>query len=165
MAVTYIVSDIKVIYLCSMWKMSDNRFVKAMMLVCVIMQMLAFMPHHHHGTGQEACMNYAHLVSGGCLNDLCDGSHAPRQHDVLCPYSHMAVASQNEREEAVPEISDDHDHDCCGCGLCVSDMVIDDSAVRFRVDIQEYGRPGGVETYMTAYLAAALPCRAPDCMG
>lgn len=147
-----------------MWKMGDNRFVKAMMLVCMVMQMLAFMPHHHHGVSHGACMDYTHLLSGNCLNDLCDGSHTPSRHDALCPYSHM-TADRQSREEVVPEFSGDHDHDRCGCGVCVADMAIDDSEVRFRVDIQEYGRPESVGSYMTDYLVAALPCRAPDYMG
>ncbi|MFR7708762.1 MAG: hypothetical protein ACLUZZ_06770 [Alistipes inops] len=58
--------------------MGNNRFAKTVLLLCVLMQAVALMPHHHHGDPTAVCLNYSHINGANPCRNVCTGtgSHA-----------------------------------------------------------------------------------------
>mgnify|MGYP006976537564 CR=1 FL=1 len=51
----------KGVFLREMRHLGNNRFAKTVLLLCVLMQAVALMPHHHHGDPTAVCLNYSHI--------------------------------------------------------------------------------------------------------
>lgn len=143
-----------------------HNLFKYILLVCVLMQAVALMPHHHHGDSNAVCLNYIHLNADSC-GDVCSDGHNHNNADLpysTCSSYNIVVAQPESRNNEVDEVLS-VDLPDCGCGLCVS--VFD--AERFvakSVELPSYVKGDDIhKSYLRIYLAAARPCRAPDFIG
>lgn len=110
-----------------MLKMKENILVRALLMLCILMQCVAIMPHHHHGSSEVACINPLHCT------DPAEGKEC--HGDAPCPahnHSHDApltnccfkqiVSAQPQREQEHIEV--------CLCDLhCKAEFVVDNSAI------------------------------------
>lgn len=76
-------------YICYvMIKMNDSKMVRFLLLLCIFMQCVVSMPHHHHKDVEGACINITHVV-GRHLDSCAEGgckSHAQRHdHNATSP--------------------------------------------------------------------------------
>lgn len=138
-----------------------------MLVVCVVMQMVALMPHHHHSGNPSPCVNAAHvwnLASDAC-GDRCEGGHDDHDHDHDSPVaacgSFRMVILQPERERtevsaaemALPTGATDI-FCASGCLKCMAREVAD----IFR----EISPAPEAVPLITDYITEAIPPRAPD---
>lgn len=142
-----------------------NRFFKAVLLVCVIMQAVALMPHHHHADSETVCLNYTHVSHDG-ESDVCakDHDHSKAHPYTSCNSYNIVVAQPEYRNDDMEEVVSDLPD--CGCGICVTELI----AEIFNGDIADEAvddvtHTGESESYLRVYLATARPTRAPDFIG
>lgn len=145
---------------------------KLLMGLCLVMQALFLLPHHHHGDDEMPCLNIMHCLEAGSDSrpdspsegDGKHGSFGEHSHDsegkecsmndigqLRIDFDSMRSASQNGASAqclAVFTVGSDDDT----CGHCHLDSVLDLSIRRNR----------GIPSVHIAYIAQALPPRAPS---
>lgn len=73
----------------------------ALVLLCSLMQLVATMPHHHHGDSEVVCLNYLHLNHDhhDCHSAGHDHSH---QHSTICGTTTLELAEPELRTLKAP---------------------------------------------------------------
>ncbi len=147
-----------------MRRLGNSCFAKTVLLLCVLMQAVALIPHHHHATATAVCLNYAHLYKANPCGSICTGSNAHHTQPYASCLSHgITVAQPQQEEDGIEEPAADHAPDC-GCAACTADFETFVTHNRTETAFHGYGRHSDPEPYIRIYLTDALPCRAPDFM-
>jgi len=144
--------------------LGNKGVTKLVLLLCVLMQAVALMPHHHHGDSAIACLGYGHRAESEACHTPCSNHTSHATVPFPSCLSHSITATQPEpRAEAAEEIATDHSP-ACGCPCCTESSFSFTLGVLLQVVLQT--REGGprIEPYLRSYLTDALPCRAPDFM-
>lgn len=149
----------------------DKKVLKLLMGLCLVMQALFLLPHHHHGGDEVPCLDVMHCLEAGSdargdspAEDGKHGSSGEHSHDsegkkcsmndieqLRIDSDSLRGASQNGASAmslAVFTVGSDDD----ACGHCHLDSVLDLSIRRNR----------GIPSVHIAYIAQALPPRAPS---
>ena len=149
-----------------MWNIGRNKLMQVFLLACVMMQVVALMPHHHHGDSDAVCLNYTHL-SASTAGDCCGDVHLGDSHDhsgtpfTACTTAGNLVIAQPEfRDNSATEIVADLPD--CGCGACVIDDTVFALEQITAGILSAYRLHPEAEPYLRIYLTDATPCRAPD---
>lgn len=144
--------------------MGNSIFAKLILLLCVSMQVVAVLPHHHHGESVHLCLDAGHAVVDEEPGGL-SVAHLPHSRSYAVCASHGIVMARPEfRDDAVREAVTDHFPGCC-CPCCFSDVAAFISENRVEAFLNGYSRQSDPEPFLRTYLTDALPCRAPDFMG
>lgn len=161
-----------------MFRMNGSKIVRAALILCVLMQVVAMTPHHHHAGDESVCLNYFHLNDGVEHDGCCDSASQAHGHDGCCddhghdndPFttcnSHNLVITQPERErpETEVQVSVIIHPDNCFCGICgnLTDIAISEAASALTT-VEYLTRPD-IEPSLIRYISTALSPRAPDFM-
>ena len=90
----------KGVFLREMRHLGNNRFAKTVLLLCVLMQAVALMPHHHHGDPTAVCLNYSHINGANPCRNVCTGTGSHNTQPYASCASHsLTVAQPQPREE------------------------------------------------------------------
>lgn len=147
-----------------MRKVSGNKFIQVFLVLCVAMQVVALMPHHHHGDGEGACVNFFHVYGepdAGCGGG-CQGDHEHEHPPYHACTAHQLVIAQPERQqsEAVEEsitLPDD-----CRCGYCTSPEEFRIALYCTQILSEEYRHRPDVVPILMRYVSTVGLTRAPD---
>ena len=104
----------KGVFLREMRHLGNNRFAKTVLLLCVLMQAVALMPHHHHGDLTAVCLNYSHINGANPCRNVCTGTGSHTQPYASCASHSLTVAQPQPREEGLEEAVAAHSPEC-GC--------------------------------------------------
>lgn len=108
----------KGVFLREMRHLGNNRFAKTVLLLCVLMQAVALMPHHHHGDPTAVCLNYSHINGANPCRNVCTGTGSHNTQPYASCASHsLTVAQPQPREEGLEEAVAAHSPEC-GCLSC-----------------------------------------------
>lgn len=152
----------------------DKKVFKVLMGLCLAMQVMALVPHHHHGENEAPCINIMHCVMAQCVHgseaaadfhydhkcsDAVGHSHGTK--DGKCSIDDIDML-RVDREDVRPNLLTGNDilfyavflvgAEEDPCGHCYLDNILDISA---RLNT-------GVPSVHTDYMAVALPPRAPS---
>lgn len=146
-----------------MLNIRKNIIVRAMVGVCIMMQIVAFMPHHHHSGSNVACINFTHLLdhSDDLCEGHCDGDHEHAETPIAVCSSHHLVITEPERQQIeiilpetpLPESGIDMQ--------CFSDVLKIKETETLHI-FRKYNLPSGWTIPLMNYICAAIPPRAPD---
>lgn len=140
-----------------MKEIGKYRLSQLVVAVCVVMQIVAFMPHHHHGS-HEACIDSGHLFSLVSCGGSCAG-HAGEEHPTATCDGIGAILSVPDHREGPPAAQDLVLRDC-HCRHCLFDIP----ASLYDPCGDDDSSPGesSPAAIVRRYLAAARGCRASD---
>lgn len=148
-----------------MKRLQNSLVAKLILLLCVAMQVVAVMPHHHHGESVHLCMDSEHVSLRDADGNSRDASHSHQGFPfAVCPSHSPVVAQPDPREEEVAQTVTDHLPDC-GCVHCAPKSVECISENLMAAFLSGRRRGDSAHSYLIVYLADALPCRAPDFVG
>ena len=74
--------------------LGNNRFAKTVLLLCVLMQAVALMPHHHHGDPTAVCLNYSHINGANPCRNVCTGTGSHNTQPYASCASHSLTVAQ-----------------------------------------------------------------------
>ena len=150
----------------------NKKIFRVLMGICMAMHILALVPHHHHGDNEIPCINIMHCIMAEC-NETADGdAYTDADSSNATRHSHGAKEGKCsmdkidmlkvDREDVRPNLLTDSDilfysaflvgAEEDRCGHCYLDNILNIS-VRLNT---------GVPSVHTAYVAIALPPRAPS---
>lgn len=149
-----------------MVKMRSSILIKIILTLCMVMQCVAVMPHHHHGQSNSACINPLHCINDGesCRTDSSCAHSEGHDHSHDNPITtcslHQFVNVQPQKEQNQVE--------ACLCDLHCDALYADDD--KFANDIvylqTTFSSACCGEIVPPAlwqdYFARALPVRAPS---
>ncbi len=169
-----------------MLKTGRNIFVRAALLVCVLMQLAAMLPHHHHEGGEAVCVDYfctgqgddcgecsSFSSCGSCGAHDCgsasghhdEGHHGTGHHGsdhapALCS-AHTIVIAQPERESMVvaagaEDIGDDFGNTCAIAAERLMAARVT-GLLNLKLEVRPDAKPIHIR-----YISIARPSRAPD---
>ncbi len=162
----------------------DKRSFRIVMWLCMFMHVLVLSPHHHHGEAGVPCLNFMHCTAAGATADcgtdmVCGaaeghrhnesesdkhGDSAGHRHDAkddACSVNDIDLA-RAAREDGRPNLLSDSDILLYAVFLVGAE---EDPCGHCRIDnISELSirRNTGVPPAHIAYIAAAMPPRAPS---
>lgn len=161
--------------------MTSKITVKSFVVVCIFVQMLTLLPHHHHGESHLPCVNLFHCTDQSV-------GHSGHAHDG----SHSHTAASHSQDAGCTAGNHSHDTGNGDCSFEHKDVISPDradnrSTVVFAADFLFYGilnigdsqtsglsrhesmislledkRYAGVPPLHTDYIALAIPPRAPS---
>ncbi len=147
---------VKIFYICTVMALNGkNIFGRVVLLLCMAVQFISFMPHHHHAGSELPCFLSSHCVPAA---HECCGGH---DHDAAaddCSVSQItsyeARTSANESRVDVPvvDLAPDLVQECPA-------TLIAAIAATLRHGWHDAPAPGG---FFTEYVAPQIPCRAPS---
>lgn len=133
------------------------------MLVCIALQSVAMMPHHHHVDSLAFCIDCIHLCEENACSES-DHDTFPDDHEPLACSSQEMILTAPESFAFKAQISCiDHHLHCAHCTCLPCDIntfaLLDDclSSVIFCDHRQNVGS----SLYVT-HVVSAIPPRAPD---
>ena len=157
-----------------MTKFVNKRAFKFLMGLCLAMQVVTVVPHHHHGESEIPCINIMHCIVSDCVHGsvAVADSHNDTDVDYAAEHSHGTKDGKCsmddidmlriDREDIKPNILTNSDMlsyavflvgaEDDPCGHCYLDNILD---ISVRLNL-------GVPSVHTAYVAVALPPRAPS---
>lgn len=156
-----------------MIKAGRDIFVKAVLVLAVMMQVLAITPHHHHGDDSAPCIGFFHHAADA--GPECCGGHDDNDGHKTCddihnngdiPFAvcshHNIVISQPEQLKSGTKVVTITLPDDCSCGYCISTNDFAHIAGDFPSSGESYPTPVHVGLPVLRYIAVALAPRAPD---
>lgn len=164
--------------------MANRITFKSLVAVCIFIQMLAVMPHHHHGENHLPCVNLFHCIgeSAGCghnygscrvheaepqgnAGDLHFGlaveshSHETCNGDCSFEYKYVICPAREDSRTAVALIADLPVFGILSAdGSCDSDR----SRHQSQISLLDAKRYIGVPSMHADYITQAIPPRAPS---
>lgn len=152
------------LFLQNMRRLGNSNVIKIILLFCVAMQVVAVMPHHHHGENVHVCLDSAHAAGSEVHRDMCSVVHSNHGFPYTVCLSHGIVMAQPDvRDDSVEEAVTDHMPDCC-CLHCTPQAAEFVSENLVETFLSGFSGDHSPESYLTTYITDALPCRAPDFM-
>lgn len=144
--------------------MINNKMVISVFALCVMMHVVALMPHHHHKGDSVPCLNYSHIIHSHetLCDDHCDGHHEHDNAPLVACGSHKIVVTGPERpkfEISVSECDLPDDFALTASLREVMCRVSCDEVVRL---FAEYRSGPDIPIPLMEYIVAATPSRAPD---
>lgn len=151
-----------------MVKMRYNLYVRIALLLCIFVQNVVSMPHHHHAEDKTLCINVFHVLDKSNAADCNDGhkcaGHQNHQSPITtCVATHF-VTLQPERDQASVSVS--ASSKALPKAVCDAAHLWHDRAWDQRQIVSTpYHRdwqPPRIQSW-TDYAVRALPMRAPSC--
>lgn len=138
-------------------------------MICVVMQVAAMMPHHHHADSEAPCINFLHLSpdhADAVADNCCEGCSADGHDHDHSPFTscntHSLVITQPEREKIETEAAETTLPGECHCVLCT--LIQEFRSTEYataRLETEYRTRPD-VERPATQYVGRNSSPRAPD---
>ena len=92
----------KGVFLREMRHLGNNRFAKTVLLLCVLMQAVALMPHHHHGDPTAVCLNYSHINGANPCRNVCTGTGSHNTQPYASCASHNPSRARRDWKRRSP---------------------------------------------------------------
>ncbi len=127
-----------------------------MIMLCILMQAIMFIPHHHHSQDGPLCFDQRHIHSQSCG---CDSrcNHPPQDN---CSQTHIDALQTGKKPLVGQVVSPlwvtpaNLHASMISCDLCSNNRIETLSRLRIR-------KVPPLERFYTAYITPTLPGRAP----
>lgn len=152
-----------------MSRISENKVVRAALVLCVMMMLVAMMPHHHHVSDERVCVNYLHLShdhdaagDADCCGTCCGDDHGHDNNPFTTCSAHNIVIAQPERSRVEADVVEVSVPDDCHCGYCESAESMESVKYAALCSEEKIRLRPDVAAPIIEYIAKAQSPRAPD---